>query len=53
MHLSCPIGLDPTNGIYSPEDDEPYEYLLVWENDDNPLRPSEDPKNWSRSGVLS
>ena len=35
------------------EDDEPYEYLLVSENDDNPLRRSEDPKNRAPSGVLS
>ena len=33
-------------------DDEPGEYLFVWENKDNPPRPIEDPKNWPQSGVL-
>ena len=37
--------------FFAPGDDEPCEYVLVWENEGNP-RPIEDPKNWPQSGVL-
>ena len=32
-------------------DEEPCEYVFVWENEENPL-PVEHPKNWPQSGDL-
>jgi hypothetical protein len=37
--------------FFAPEDDEPCEYVFVWENEDNPL-PIQDPKYWPQSGIL-